>query len=94
MVDSTRLNKFILKFLSTENIVELVVEYPLLLDVYAFNTDEASLENLSSISYAYNELLTRKDALVFIEKHLGNFTNLLIVKSLNIMKTDIRLIKK
>jgi hypothetical protein len=62
MLDATRIPNDILKRMTTEEVVSAVLEYPLVINIYAYDSYEAGLKALAKDSDAFRELLTRADA--------------------------------
>lgn len=62
MVEATRIPQEVLKKMSTESVIDAVLNYPLIINIYLFNSYEAGLETLAQDSDAYRELLKREDA--------------------------------
>ena len=48
--------------MTDEQLAQAVADFPLLIDVYAYSSDEAGVEVLAKESDAYRELLTRRNA--------------------------------
>lgn len=61
-VDATRIPADVLSKMTTDEVVEAVLTYPLLTDIYAFDSTEAGLSVLAEQSDAFRELQTREDA--------------------------------
>ncbi len=62
LIAACRISEDALKNMTTEEVVNAVLSFPLLIDLYAYNDLDTALEHLSTISDAYRELLTRDDA--------------------------------
>ncbi len=62
LIASCKISEDALKNMTTEEVVDAVLSFPLLIDLYAYNNLDTALEHLSTISDAYRELLTRDDA--------------------------------
>ena len=61
MREACRIPPEILKTLSTEEVIEAALHYPLLIDFYAFDTYDDGLDALLKESDAFVELMTRPD---------------------------------
>lgn len=68
MLDAIKIEKDIVTKMKTEKLVQLVLDYPLLGDLGAYNTEELALKVLEENSDAYRELLTRNDAQVVFQQ--------------------------
>lgn len=65
----------ILKNMTTEALVETVLNYPLLIDMYAFETVELGYQAVSSIFYGLPELASRSDAITALKNYnIKNFS--------------------
>lgn len=62
MVDACRIDAETIDGMSTEQLVEAVVTFPLLIDIYAYNELDYALDRLAQKSDAYRELRKRDDA--------------------------------
>ncbi|MBE9917792.1 hypothetical protein G8C92_27710 [Paenibacillus donghaensis] len=62
MLDATRIPNDVLKRMTTEEVVNAVLNYPLVINIYAYDSYEAGLRALAEDSDAFRELLTRPDA--------------------------------
>ncbi|MBT2287412.1 hypothetical protein J7E78_28385 [Paenibacillus polymyxa] len=62
MLDATRIPIDVLKKMTTEEVVNAVINYPLVINIYAYDSYEAGLKALAEDSDAFRELLTRPDA--------------------------------
>ncbi|MCI3926841.1 hypothetical protein MO973_42390 [Paenibacillus sp. TRM 82003] len=62
MLEATRISDGVLKGLSTERLVEAVLSYPLLVNIYAYDSYQQGLKALAKDSDAFRELLKRADA--------------------------------
>lgn len=62
MVEATRIPQEVIQKMSTESVIDAVLNYPLIINVHLFNSYEAGLESLAQDSDAYRELLKREDA--------------------------------
>lgn len=70
-VDATRIPIDVLTQLNTAQLVDAVIDYPLIVVLYAYNTFEQGLKALAKDSDAFRELLKRPDAgAVLLEKLL------------------------
>lgn len=81
MLEKTMLPQELLKKSSTEDLVRLALEYPLLCDVFAYDTIENGLEALSQQNPIFNEIISRKDG---ASKLLDSYENMTITKSVNV----------
>ena len=63
MIKACQIKPDLLAKMTTEEVVEAVLSYPLLGDIFYFNTVGAALQNLLQKSDAYRELVTRSDAM-------------------------------
>lgn len=62
MVNACKIPNDVLMKMSTEKLVNAVLDYPLIINIYAYNTYEEGLEALANESDAFKELLKRPDA--------------------------------
>lgn len=62
MLNATRIPNDILKHMTTEDVVNAVLNYPLVINIYAYDSYEDGLRALAKDSDAFRELLTRDDA--------------------------------
>ena len=63
----------LLKVCSTERLAELVLDYPYVLDVWAFDTTNIGLAHLKSVSNIYKEFFSRENALdAMLKKYAEN----------------------
>lgn len=62
MVDACRIGDATIDGMSTEQLVEAVVTFPLLIDLYAYNDLDYALDRLAQKSDAYRELRRRDNA--------------------------------
>ncbi len=62
MVDACRISSEVLNKMTTEEIVNAVLDYPLLINIYAYDSYEDGLKSLAKDSDAFKELLRRPDA--------------------------------
>ncbi len=62
LIAACRISEDALKNMTTEEVVDAVLSFPLIIDLYAYNNLDTALKHLSTISDAYRELLTRDDA--------------------------------
>lgn len=62
MVNACKISENDLEKMTTEELVYAVLDYPLLINLYAYDSYEAGLEALSEESDAFKELLKRTDA--------------------------------
>lgn len=62
MEDACRIGDATIDEMSTEQLVEAVVTFPLLIDLYAYNDLDYALDRLAQKSDAYRELRQRDDA--------------------------------
>lgn len=58
----TQIPETILEYISTEELIQLILKYPLLCDIYAFDTLEDGYEHLKEQFNGIQELLSRQDA--------------------------------
>lgn len=61
MLDATRIPSDVLEKMTTEEVVNAVLDYPLVINIYAYDTYEAGLKALAKDSDAFKELLNRPD---------------------------------
>lgn len=61
MVAACRIPQEVLDSLSSEELVDAIMEFPLFIDIFAFDFSEGAREHIASICDAYRELLTRPD---------------------------------
>ncbi|WP_334072558.1 MULTISPECIES: hypothetical protein [Paenibacillus] len=62
MLDVTRIPNDVLKKMTTEEVVNAVLDYPLVINIYAYDSYADGLKALAKDSDAFRELLTRDDA--------------------------------
>jgi hypothetical protein len=62
--------KDILKSMTTRALVETVLTYPLLIDMYAFNTEYIGYKAVSSNFYGLPELASRTDAITTLKNYI------------------------
>ena len=62
LLNNCRIPDKTLKKMTDEQLAQAVADFPLLIDVYAYSSDEAGVEVLAKESDAYRELLTRRNA--------------------------------
>lgn len=60
----------ILTNMTTEALVETVLNYPLLIDMYAFDTPVLGYQAVSSIFYGLPELASRPDAVTYLNNYI------------------------
>ena len=75
MVEATHLSDERLKEMSTDELIDAVMDYPLLVNLYLHNSYEDGLQELAKDSDAYKELLTRPDASESLVKRLSEQNN-------------------
>lgn len=61
MLAATQIPSDVLKEMTTEEVVNAVLDYPLVIHIYAYDSYEAGLKALAEESDAYKELLNRPD---------------------------------
>lgn len=99
MVKASRIPSEILKKMTTEEVVDAIVEFPLLFDVLLHNSDEEGVEALLNISDAFKELTTRKDSKEALQNKLSYFSERnipeesLYIKILKMLLTEENIIK-
>ncbi len=59
----------LMKRMTTEALVETVLNYPLLVDMYAYNTIEIGIQAVSTYFGGITELMTRDDAATVLQKY-------------------------
>lgn len=69
MIAATRIPEEILKDMTTEELVVALFEYPLLINVYAYNNNDVALRMFERDCDAFKELITRNDAAVVLNKY-------------------------
>lgn len=70
MLEACQIPEDILESLTTQALVETVLNYPLLIDMLAYNTTEAGYEAVYRNFNGLQELQERKDAIVCLEAYL------------------------
>jgi len=73
MVQACRIPKEILKKMTTEEVVDAVVDFPLFLDLFLYNSDEEGIKALLENSDAFKELITRKDYKKILQNKISYF---------------------
>lgn len=84
MIDACQIPNDILRHMSTENLIESVLDYPLAINLFAYDTPKEGIEKLSSYFNGLQELKIRDDA---IELMSARVISLAQEKSLNPVKT-------
>lgn len=83
MLEACQIPKSVLQSISTERLLQLCLDYPLLLDIYAFNQISNGFNSFYSSFNGIQELIKRQDALdvllVFYESKLKQQINILDV---------------
>jgi hypothetical protein len=74
MVAACRIPSEIVKKMTTEQLVNAVMDYPLLIDLLAFNSNEEGIQALLGNSDAFKELTTRTDSKKYLLKKLFYLT--------------------
>ena len=69
MVKAYQIPEDVLSSLSTNDLTETCLQYPLFINVYAFNSLSDGIENLNSEFNGIRELYSRKDAAIGLIKH-------------------------
>lgn len=72
MVDACRIDAETIDGMSTEQLVEAVITFPLLIDIYAYNELDYALDRLAQKSDAYRELRQRDDAVECLTEFYDN----------------------
>lgn len=99
MVQACRIPSKILKKMTTEEVVDAVVEFPLLFEVLVYNSDEKGVKALLNISDAFKELTTRKDSKKTLQNRLSYFSERnipeesLYIKIIKILLTEENILK-
>lgn len=68
--NAIKVDKEILDRMTTEALVETVIKYPLLVDIYAYNTIEEGISHLSDYFQGVDVLMTRSDAVDELEAYV------------------------
>lgn len=89
MVAACRIPSEIVKKMTTEALVNAVMDYPLLIDLLAFNSNEEGIQALLGNSDAFKELTTRTDAKKYLLEKLSHLTE----KNLPEDSVNIKMIK-
>ena len=74
MVDAVRIPHKILKAMTTEELIIAVFEYPLIINILAYNEDEIALKEFEKECDAFKELIKREDAAPVLEFYIINLT--------------------
>lgn len=94
MVEKCRVPQMILKSMSTNELVDSVLKYPLLYDVYAFNNVVDAIENLKNNSDAFRELITRDDASEYLIKRMNRVSDSKLIENRLMIRTIKLLLKE
>jgi uncharacterized protein YxeA len=62
MLDATQIPSDVLNQMTTEELVDAVLDFPLIINIYAYDSYEDGLKALAKDSDAFNEILKRPDA--------------------------------
>lgn len=82
MLQACNLPKEILETASTEELLELVFNYPLLCDLYAYDSNEQGIEAVARQFNVFEELLNRKDAAdIFFQTYMNENINEVVKSS-------------
>lgn len=94
LLDSCKLSQSILAGLSTNELLDAVLTYPLLVDLYAFDSYDIGLQILSENSDAYSSFLIKSDATQKLIERLNstNEEEPLRKQTLEILLSDKRLL--
>ncbi|WP_313339572.1 hypothetical protein [Sedimentibacter sp.] len=94
MVRACRIPSETLKKMTTAEVVDAVVDFPLLFDVFLYDSKEEGVKAMLSISDAFKELTIRKDAKSALQNKLSYFKERnipgesLYIKALEILLTE------
>ena len=97
MVQACSIPSEILKKMTTKEVVDAVVDFPLFItNMYAYSTDEEAIKALLDISDAFTELTTRKDSgkelqnkISYFEKaNISEAEKSLYIKAIEILLTE------
>lgn len=69
-IDACRIPDNLLPLLSTEELVEICMEYPLLIDAYAYNNIVEGMQQVASAFNGFQELFKRKDNCICLFDYL------------------------
>ena len=69
-IDACRIPDNLLPLLSTEELVEICMEYPLLIDAYAYNNIVEGMQQVTSRFNGFQELFKRKDNCICLFDYL------------------------
>ena len=72
-IDACHVPPETLENMTTEALVETVLNYPLLINIYAFNTVELGIASVSSYFSGINELLGREDARAVLSAYRAQY---------------------
>ena len=75
MIAACRIDQKKLNSMTTEEVVDAVLCFPMLVDLYAYNEIDIALEQLALKSDAYRELRSRPDGAKCLQKALANIVN-------------------
>lgn len=73
MVEALRIPEDVLKSLTTQELIELVYSYPLIVDLHLYNSVDDALNAFELNCDAYRELITRNDAYVTLQNNSERF---------------------
>ena len=73
MIDACNVPESILDKMSTDEVIDLVMDYPLLCDIYAYDTLNQGLEALCEQNLAFEELFSREDGASMLLEYYKKF---------------------
>jgi len=93
MVQACRIPSNVVSKMTTEELVDAVLSYPLLYDVHFFNKTEDAIEQLKQNSDAFYELINRKDAARILLGSIKNAESSLQEKTIKLLLEEENLSK-
>ncbi|HCX61717.1 MAG TPA: hypothetical protein DHU59_04680 [Clostridiales bacterium] len=93
MVQACRIPSEMLSKMMTEELVDAVLDYPLLYDVHFFNNTKDAIEQLKQNSDAFYELINRKDAAIALLGRIKNKESSLKEKTIKLLLEEENLSK-
>lgn len=74
IIDACQIPSDILSRLSTESLIDIVLDYPLAINIFAYDTPEEGINKLSSYFNGLQELESRSDAVELLSNRLTQLT--------------------